>query len=134
MRKSNGQVLDKFLSDILFSQQASGKSQSIVLTGASGSGKTHTSFQVVSRLFELCGNYSHQTDMCKHLEAAYRVLAPLTQATTKDNRDSSRMVLFTDCQIVDGALQRVRLHQHFLEKRRAVCRTEGSFKILHLAQ
>ena len=132
MRKSNEQVLEKFLSDILFSQQASGKSQSIVLTGASGSGKTHTSVQVVSRLFELCGNYSHQTDMCKHLEAAYRVLAPLTQATTKDNRDSSRMVLFTDCQIVDGALQRVRLHQHFLEKRRAVCRTEGSFKILRL--
>ena len=129
--KTNQEMLDDYLGDILSSQQASGRSQSIVLTGASGSGKTHTSLQVVSRLFQLSG-YSHQTDMCKHLEAAYRVLGPLTQTATAENRHSSRMVLFTDCQVVEGTLQRVRLQHHFLEKRRAVCQKGGSFMILHL--
>ena len=131
MGMTNQQMLDNYLDEILSSQQASGRSQSIVLTGASGSGKTHTSLQVVSRLFQLSG-YSHQTDMCKHLEAAYRVLGPLTQTATKENRDSSRMVLFTDCQVVEGTLQRVRLHHYFLEKRRALCQKDGSFLILHL--
>ena len=61
-------------------------------------GKTVTSLQLVCRLFHVWG-HGAQTDTWKHLEAAYRVLAPLTQAATEGSSTSSRMGLYTECQV-----------------------------------
>ncbi len=84
--------LAKVVSEVLRLQGESGYPQAIIISGASGSGKTHTSMVVLRQLFEAAGGAGTETDTFKHLSAAFTVLRSLGTAKTASNRESSRIV------------------------------------------
>ena len=81
-------------------QGESGYPQAIIISGSSGSGKTHTSMVALRQLFNAaaraaggsgsgCGT---ETDTFKHLSASFTVLRSLGTAKNNCNRESSRIV------------------------------------------
>lgn len=72
-------------------QADTGYPQAIILSGASGSGKTYASMVLLRRLFDVAGG-GPETDAFKHLAAAFTVLRSLGSAATPANTHSSRIV------------------------------------------
>ena len=102
-------------------QSESGYPQAIIVSGASGSGKTFASMALLRKLFEIAGaSNGHETDTFKHLAAAFTVLRSLCTAKTATNRESSRVGHFIEVQVSDGALYRTKIHCYFLDQSRVV--------------
>ncbi|XP_037301491.1 LOW QUALITY PROTEIN: unconventional myosin-IXb, partial [Manduca sexta] len=91
----------------------------IILSGVSGSGKTHASMVLLRRLFDVAGG-GPETDAFKHLAAAFTVLRALGTAATPANSHSSRIGHFIEVQVTDGALYRTKIHCYFLDQTRVV--------------
>jgi dachs protein len=72
-------------------QAETGYPQAIILSGSSGSGKTHCSMLLLRQLFAVAGG-GPETDAFKHLAAAFTVLRSLGSAKTSTNIESSRIV------------------------------------------
>ncbi len=83
--------LTKVVQEVIRLQGESGYPQAIIVSGASGSGKTHTSMVLLRQLFEAAGGGA-ETDTFKHLSASFAVLRSLGTAKTTANRESSRIV------------------------------------------
>uniref|UniRef100_T1IKQ6 Myosin motor domain-containing protein n=1 Tax=Strigamia maritima TaxID=126957 RepID=T1IKQ6_STRMM len=100
-------------------QSETGYPQAVILSGSSGSGKTHSSMVLLHQLFDLAGGGS-ETDAFKHLVAAFTVLRSLGSAKTSINSESSRIGHFIEVQVTDGALYRTKIHCYFLDQTRVV--------------
>ncbi|XP_064106085.1 unconventional myosin-IXb-like isoform X2 [Macrobrachium nipponense] len=100
-------------------QSETGYPQAIILSGASGSGKTYTSMLLLRQLFDVAGG-GPETDAFKHLAAAFTVLRSLGSAKTGSNSESSRIGHFIEVQVTDGALYRTKIHCYFLDQTRVV--------------
>ena len=72
-------------------QEETGYPQTIILSGVSGSGKTHNSMILLRSLFDIAGG-GPGTDFFKHLSASLTVLKSLGSARTPSSRESSRIV------------------------------------------
>ena len=90
--------LGRVVQEAVRMQGESGYPQAIIVSGASGSGKTFASMAILRKLFEIAGGGScsagsngHETDTFKHLAAAFTVLRSLCTAKTATNRESSRV-------------------------------------------
>ena len=94
--------------------------QAIIVSGASGSGKTFASMTLLRKLFEVAAVGGHETDTFKHLAASFTVLRSLCAAKTATNRESSRVGHFIEVQVSDGALYRTKIHCYFLDQSRVV--------------
>lgn len=112
-------TLAALVRDAVRQQADSGYPQAIVLAGASGSGKTYASMQLLRRLFEVAGGGA-ETDAFKHLAAAFTVLRSLGTAATPANNNSTRIGHFIEVQVTDGALYRTKIHCYFLDQTRVV--------------
>ena len=117
--------LGRVVQEVVRLQAESGYPQAIIISGASGSGKTHASMVVLRQLFEAAGSggiggSGTETDTFKHLAAAFTVLRSLGAAKTAVNRESSRVGHFIEVQVSDGALYRTKIHCYFLDQSRVV--------------
>ena len=115
--------LTRVVREVVRLQGESGYPQAIIISGASGSGKTHTSMVVLRQLFESAAAAGHggtETDTFKHLAASFTVIRSLGTAKTRDNRESSRIGHFIEVQVSDGALYRTKIHCYFLDQSRVV--------------
>ena len=75
-------------------QGETGYPQAIILSGSSGSGKTYVSMVLLRQLFAVAGGGT-ETDIFKHLAAAFTVLRSLGTARTRDSREASRIVSYS---------------------------------------
>lgn len=112
--------LTKVVREVVRLQGESGYPQAVIVSGASGSGKTHTSMVVLRHLFESATGGGTETDTFKHLAASFTVLRSLGTAKTTANRESSRIGHFIEVQVSDGALYRTKVHCYFLDQSRVV--------------
>lgn len=83
--------LGKIVKEAVRQQAETGYPQAIILSGTSGSGKTHCSMLLLRQLFAIAGG-GPETDAFKHLAAAFTVLRSLGSAKTATNSESSRIV------------------------------------------
>ncbi|ENN79092.1 hypothetical protein YQE_04455, partial [Dendroctonus ponderosae] len=100
-------------------QSETGYPQAIILSGTSGSGKSHASMLLLRQLFAVAGG-GPDTDAFKHLAAAFTVLRSLGSAKTLTNSESSRIGQFIEVQVTDGALYRTKIHCYFLDQTRVI--------------
>lgn len=77
--------------DAVRQQAETGYPQAMILSGCSGSGKTHAAMLLLRQLFDVAGG-GPETDAFKHLAAAFTVLRALGSAKTASNSESSRIV------------------------------------------
>ncbi|UYV72045.1 Myo20 [Cordylochernes scorpioides] len=116
---SKCQPLLKVVQEAVKLQSETGFPQSLVVTGASGSGKTYTSMLLLRQLFDVAGG-GPETDAFKHLSAAFTVLRSLGSASTISNSESSRVGQFIEVQVSDGHLYRTKIHCYFLDQDRII--------------
>ncbi|XP_022697034.1 myosin-IIIb-like isoform X1 [Varroa jacobsoni] len=100
-------------------QRETGCSQTIFLSGESGSGKTFASMVLLRQLFNVAGG-GPETDSFKHLAAAFTVLRSLGTAKTTSNSQSSRIGYFIEVQATDGVLYRTKIRGFMLDQSRVV--------------
>ncbi|XP_037074350.1 myosin-I heavy chain-like [Pollicipes pollicipes] len=117
--KELSEQLQKVVRETVRQQTETGYPQGIILSGASGSGKTYTSMLLLRQLFLVAGGGT-ETDAFKHLAAAFTVLRSLGTARTASNSESSRIGHFIEVQVTDGALYRTKIHCYFLDQTRVV--------------
>ncbi|CAG9837277.1 unnamed protein product [Diabrotica balteata] len=82
--------LNKVVQEAVRQQSETGYPQAIILSGTSGSGKSHVSMLLLRQLFAVAGG-GPETDAFKHLAAAFTVLRSLGSAKTMTNSESSRI-------------------------------------------
>ncbi|XP_061512472.1 unconventional myosin-Ia isoform X2 [Anopheles gambiae] len=111
--------LRKIVQEAVRQQAETGYPQAIILSGTSGSGKTHCSMLLLRQLFAVAGG-GPETDAFKHLAAAFTVLRSLGSAKTTTNSESSRIGQFIEVQVTDGALYRTKIHCYFLDQTRVI--------------
>ncbi|XP_044736461.1 unconventional myosin-X [Chrysoperla carnea] len=111
--------LNKVVQEAVRQQSETGYPQAIILSGTSGSGKTHASMLLLRQLFAVAGG-GPETDAFKHLAAAFTVLRSLGSAKTSYNSESSRIGQFIEVQVTDGALYRTKIHCYFLDQTRVI--------------
>ena len=109
--------LKKVAEEAVRLQTESGYPQAIIVSGISGSGKTHASMVLLRHLFTLAEGISHETsDTFKHMSAAFTVLRSLGTAQTATNRESSRIGNFIEVQVTENVLYRTKIHCYFLDQ------------------
>ncbi|XP_072030082.1 LOW QUALITY PROTEIN: myosin-I heavy chain-like [Amphiura filiformis] len=101
-----------------------GTSQSIILSGATGSGKTYASQLLLRQLHELAGGGA-ETESFKHLVNAFTVLRSLGCAKTKHNSNSSRMGQYIEVMMSNCSIYRTKLHCYWLDQSRVVQPPQG---------
>ncbi|XP_048526207.1 myosin-I heavy chain isoform X1 [Dendroctonus ponderosae] len=111
--------LNKVVQEAVRQQSETGYPQAIILSGTSGSGKSHASMLLLRQLFAVAGG-GPETDAFKHLAAAFTVLRSLGSAKTLTNSESSRIGQFIEVQVTDGALYRTKIHCYFLDQTRVI--------------
>ncbi|XP_045464718.1 unconventional myosin-IXb isoform X1 [Harmonia axyridis] len=111
--------LSSVVQEAIRQQSETGYPQAIILSGTSGSGKTHASMLLLRQLFQVAGG-GPETDAFKHLAAAFTVLRSLGSAKTRANSESSRIGQFIEVQVTDGALYRTKIHCYFLDQTRVI--------------
>ncbi|GFR96066.1 myosin IB heavy chain [Elysia marginata] len=85
------QFMEGMVRTVLSQHADSFHPQVILVSGESGSGKTHSSMEMLRLLLEAAGGGS-QTDAFKYLSAALTVVRAMSSALTVANADSSRVV------------------------------------------
>ena len=109
--------LKKVAEEAVRLQTESGYPQAIIVSGISGSGKTHASMVLLRHLFTLAEGISHETsDTFKHMSAAFTVLRSLGTAQTATNKESSRIGNFIEVQVTENVLYRTKIHCYFLDQ------------------
>ena len=83
--------LDRVVRRAVDNLYCTGMSQSILVSGVAGAGKTWTAMETLRRLYNMVG--THQTGSMEQLAAAVTVLEQLGTAATQQNNQSSRMVI-----------------------------------------
>ncbi|XP_050306303.1 myosin-VIIa isoform X2 [Anthonomus grandis grandis] len=116
--------LNKVVQEAVRQQSETGYPQAIILSGTSGSGKSHASMLLLRQLFAVAGG-GPETDAFKHLAAAFTVLRSLGSAKTLTNSESSRIGQFIEVQVTDGALYRTKIHCYFLDQTRVISPLPG---------
>ncbi|KAJ8935958.1 hypothetical protein NQ318_015793 [Aromia moschata] len=111
--------LNRVVQEAVRQQSETGYPQAIILSGTSGSGKSHASMLLLRQLFAVAGG-GPETDAFKHLAAAFTVLRSLGSAKTMTNSESSRIGQFIEVQVTDGALYRTKIHCYFLDQTRVI--------------
>lgn len=129
-----GIELKKVAEEAVRLQTESGYPQAIIVSGISGSGKTHASMVLLRHLFTLAEGVNHEeSDTFKHLSAAFTVLRSLGSAQTATNKESSRIGNFIEVQVTENVLYRTKIHCYFLDQGRVVKPppTEKSYHIFY---
>ncbi|CAH1155682.1 unnamed protein product [Phaedon cochleariae] len=111
--------LNRVVQEAVRQQSETGYPQAIILSGTSGSGKSHASMLLLRQLFAVAGG-GPETDAFKHLAAAFTVLRSLGSAKTQKNSEASRIGQFIEVQVTDGALYRTKIHCYFLDQTRVI--------------
>ncbi|XP_017780333.1 PREDICTED: unconventional myosin-IXa isoform X2 [Nicrophorus vespilloides] len=124
--------LNRVVQEAVRQQSETGYPQAIILSGTSGSGKSHASMLLLRQLFAVAGG-GPETDAFKHLAAAFTVLRSLGSAKTATNSESSRIGQFIEVQVTDGALYRTKIHCYFLDQTRVIqpLRGEKNYHIFY---
>ncbi|RUS85100.1 hypothetical protein EGW08_007152 [Elysia chlorotica] len=118
----SSEFLEGMVRTVLSQHADSFHPQVILVSGESGSGKTHCSTEVLRLLLEAAGGGS-QTDAFKYLSAALTVVRAMGSALTAGNADSSRVVSMDTLtsgvgQPLQSSIQQT--HQGNLEKRKEI--------------
>ncbi len=108
--------LSKVVNEAVRLQNETGYPQSIIVSGASGSGKTHSSMILLKNLLQKTAPIDESLENFKQLSAAFTVLRSLGSAQTATNRESSRIGHFIEAQISNGELYRTKIHCYFLDQ------------------
>ncbi|XP_070580651.1 unconventional myosin-X-like isoform X2 [Ptychodera flava] len=111
-------------------QTETGYSQAMVLSGESGSGKTHSSMLLLRQLYDLAGG-GPGTDGFKHVSAAVTVLRSLGSAATLQNSESTRMGYYTEIHVSEGVIFRSKIHCYFIDHSR-ITQTSPNEKGYHI--
>ncbi|XP_071966003.1 unconventional myosin-VIIb-like isoform X2 [Antedon mediterranea] len=114
-----GSMVDSIAEKVLNQFVETNTSQSIIFSGDSGSGKTHTALATLRQLFRLAGGGT-ETDSFKHLTAGFTVLRSLSTAKTKHNSNSSRMGHYIEVLLSDCAIYRTKIHCYWTDQSRIV--------------
>ncbi|KAK3104216.1 hypothetical protein FSP39_025375, partial [Pinctada imbricata] len=123
-------LLQDVVKDGITQRSDTGHSQAIIVSGESGSGKTHCAMQLLRQLFDMAGG-GCETDTFKHLSASLTVLRSLFTAGTVTNLDSTRVGMFVENFISDMALYRTKIHAFMMDRDR-VCNVPGSERNYHI--
>ena len=128
--------LRKVAEEAIRLQTESGYPQTIIVSGISGSGKTHASMILLRQLFSLAeGSQSKnlESDTFKHLSATFTVLRSMGSAQTATNKESSRIGHFIEVQVTDNILNKTKIHCYYLDQGRVVKPppTEKSYHIFY---
>ncbi|XP_071796950.1 uncharacterized protein [Asterias amurensis] len=118
-RTNQSEQLHRLAAHVLKELIDTGASQTIILGGESGSGKTHTSQSLLRQLYRQAGGGT-ETDTFKHLAASFTVLRSLGCAKTSSNCDSSRMGHYIEVLLSDCAIYRTKIHYYWLDHGRVV--------------
>ena len=113
---STSPELSKVVDEALRLQSDTKYPQAIIVSGRSGSGKSHAAMKLLRHL-------NQDSDAFKYLSAAITVLRSLGSAQTTSNRESSRIGHFIEAQIAEGELYRTKINCYFLDQ----VRTKKSF-------
>ena len=113
--------LRKVAEEAIRLQTESGYPQTIIVSGISGSGKTHASMILLRQLFSLAAEGSPlksnlESDTFKHLSATFTVLRSMGSAQTATNRESSRIGHFIEVQVTDNVLNKTKIHCYYLDQ------------------
>ncbi|XP_022108413.1 unconventional myosin-IXb-like isoform X2 [Acanthaster planci] len=118
-RTNQSHHIQRIASHILKQLIDTGISQTVILGGESGSGKTHMSQSLLRQLYTIAGGGT-ETKSFKHLAASFTVLRSLGCAKTASNSDSSRIGYFIEVLLLDCAIYRTKLHCYWLDHSRVV--------------
>ena len=108
--------LRKVAEEAIRLQTESGYPQTIIVSGISGSGKTHASMILLRQLFSLKDKSNLESDTFKHLSATFTVLRSMGSAQTATNRESSRIGHFIEVQVTDNVLNKTKIHCYYLDQ------------------
>ena len=106
---STSPELSKVVNEALRLQNDTKYPQAIIVSGRSGSGKSHVAMKLLRHL-------NQDSDAFKYLSAAITVLRSLGSAQTTSNRESSRIGHFIEAQISEGELYRTKINCYFLDQ------------------
>ena len=106
---STSPELSKVVDEALRLQSDTKYPQAIIVSGRSGSGKSHAAMKLLRHL-------NQDSDAFKYLSAAITVLRSLGSAQTTSNRESSRIGHFIEAQIAEGELYRTKINCYFLDQ------------------
>lgn len=106
---SESPELGKMVNEALRLQSDTKYPQAIIVSGRSGSGKTHAAMKLLRHL-------NRDSDAFKYLSAAITVLRSLGSAQTTSNRESSRIGHFIEAQMSEGELYRTKINCYFLDQ------------------
>ena len=106
---STSPELSKVVNEALRLQSDTKYPQAIIVSGRSGSGKSHAAMKLLRHL-------NQESDAFKYLSAAITVLRSLGSAQTISNRESSRIGHFIEAQISEGELYRTKINCYFLDQ------------------
>ena len=107
--------LTKIVEESVRLQNETGYPQTIIVSGSSGSGKTYATMALLKHLFRITSG--ENSDVFKHMSAAFTVLRSLGSAQTATNKESSRIGHFIEAQVSNGSeLYRTKIHCYFLDQ------------------
>ncbi|XP_067936089.1 unconventional myosin heavy chain 6-like isoform X2 [Watersipora subatra] len=93
------------------------QSQSIIVSGESGSGKTKISMEILRHLYNVVGGGS-STDAFKLISAAVTAIRPFDMTATPTNQEASRSCWCVECSISSHAVTSTRITLHCLPRNR----------------
>ncbi|XP_062508859.1 unconventional myosin-X-like isoform X2 [Corticium candelabrum] len=106
-----------------------GESQSMVLTGESGSGKTHAAQLLVRSIFQLCGG-NKNADTFKVLAASLSMMQSLGCAWTEGNSNASRVGQYVEL-IIEGNVVQPACYWYYVDQGR-VCQKSSKERNFHI--
>ncbi|XP_052069098.1 unconventional myosin-VIIa-like isoform X1 [Mytilus californianus] len=123
-------MMKRMIKEAVSQHSENGHSQAVIVSGESGSGKTHCAMQLLRQLFDIAGG-GPETDAFKHLSATLTVLRSLTSAATITNPECSRAGMFVENFLTDAAIYRTKVHAYLLDRSR-VCSIQRFEKNYHI--
>ena len=126
---ANSIQLHNICQDAIQQLLETGHSQSLILSGRNGSGKSYNSQLLIRELVHMTGTGK---DMLKHIQSALTVLRPLTH--THGEQGSSHMGLYTQLIMEHGMVTNFKLTPLFcgMDKVGIKLESKPSFEILYL--
>ncbi|XP_065846756.1 unconventional myosin-X-like [Oscarella lobularis] len=129
--RAHNAYVDALARDVVFRAKESSQSQTIILSGESGSGKTYGCHSLVRALLQLLGG-ARNADTLKVISASLSLLSSLSCAWTETNSNSSRAGQFIELTFEDSVVL-PQCHWYYIDQARIVHRSirERNFHIFY---